>query len=371
MKVAIVHDFLTQRGGAEKVLEDLFEIYPKADLFTLFYDQKRLGQQYGKYEPKTSFLQGFPKFLKGAYLRPLSPTAIEQFDLSEYDLVISNCNSFAKGVLTSPNSVHISYVHSPTRYLWDYFHKYLKEHKAAGFLGGGVRVLFSYLRVWDKLASKRVDYFFANSRNVQKRISKFYRRDSQIVYPGIDTSDFIRRKKGNYFLIVSRLSKYKKIGLAVKAFNETNERLLVIGDGPERKRLTKLANKNVEILGYKTDEVVKNYYSRARGFIFPQEEDFGLTPIEAMASGVPVIAYKKGGALETIKEKKTGLYFENQTVSSLTKKLKEFIQKEGQFKTKEIQKQAEKFSLNSFKKDFKEKVDNIISNEKRKKTTKK
>lgn len=366
MKVAIIHDFLIEKGGAEKVLEDLFEIYPKADLYTLFYNQKKLGEQFDKYKPQTSFLQSFPKFMKGAYLRPLSPTAVEKFDLSGYDLIISNCNSFAKGVLTPPDSIHISYIHSPTRYLWDYFHKYLKEHRMAGFWGGGMRVLFSYLRVWDKLASKRVDHFFANSKNVQKRIKKFYRKDSQVVYPGTRVGEYQSQKKGNYFLIVSRLSKYKKVDLAIKAFNKLNERLLVIGDGPQRKSLEKLAGGNIEIMGYKSDEVVKNYYSRARGFIFPQEEDFGLTPIEAMASGVPVIAYKKGGALETIEEGETGLFFKKQSPDSLAEKVKEFKGKEEQFNRGKIQNQAKNFSLETFKKDFKTKVDKIIKDEREK-----
>jgi glycosyltransferase involved in cell wall biosynthesis len=363
-KIAIVHDFLIEFGGAEKVLLDILEIYPRADLYTLFYDQKKLGELFDKYEPKTTFVQKLPKLLKGAPLRPLLPIATESIKVNKYDLVISNCNSFSKGILTPQDVTHISYLHSPTRYLWDYYHRYIEEHKLGGWKSGFTLPIFSYLRLWDKSASKRPDNYLANSNNVKKRINKFYRRKAEVVYPGIDLDEFYSDKKGNYFLIVSRLSKYKNIDLAIKAFNKLNERLLVIGTGPERKRLEKMSNDNIEFLGFKSDKVVRSYYSRARAFIFPQEEDFGLTPIEAMASGVPVIALKKGGALETIKENITGIYFENEDWQDLKSAVEKFTQIEKNFKTEELQEQANRFSCQEFKKNFSHKIREIYEKDK-------
>ena len=366
MKIAIVHDFLTELGGAEKVLLDLLKIYPQADLYTLFFDQKKLGQLFDKYQPQTSFLQRYPKFLKGAYLRPLSPMAIESLDLSGYDLVISNCNSFAKGVLVDPNTPHICYNHSPTRYLWDYYHRYLKDHNLSGLGGVVAKPLLSYLRLWDREAADRVDYYLANSFNVWKRIKKFYRAEAEIVYPGTEIDDFSINKKGDYFLIVSRLSKYKKVELAVKAFNQLPDRLVVIGAGPERNHLKSIAGKNVEILGFKTDEVVQSYYSRARGFIFPQEEDFGLTPVEAMASGVPVIAYQKGGVLETVKEGKTGMFFQEQSVKAIYRAIEEFKGIEEGFDRQEIREHSKQFSTKKFEEKFQRIVNQSIDDYQRK-----
>jgi glycosyltransferase involved in cell wall biosynthesis len=360
-KIAIVHDFLVEFGGAEKVLLDILDAYPSADLYTLIYDQKKMGEYFDKFKPKTSYLQRYPKFLKGSYLRPLMPSGAENLDLSKYDLVISNCNSFAKGVLVNPETTHISYIHSPTRYLWDYYHKYLKEHKLTGLKSIVFIPMFNKLRLWDKSASRRPDHILANSKNVAKRIDKYYRRKSKIIYPGVDLDKFYQDKKGNYFLIVSRLSKYKNIQLAIEAFNELNERLLIIGSGPERKELEKIANKNIEFLGFKSNEIVRSYYSRARAFIFPQEEDFGLTPIEAMASGVPVIAYRKGGALETIKENVSGIFFNQESPEKLKEAVKKFIENESSFDRKEIAKQAEKFSSNNFIKNFAKEIERITN----------
>jgi len=366
MKVAIVHDFLIEYGGAEKVLADLLELYPKADLYTLFYDQKKLGQFFDKHNPKVTYLQKYPKLLKGAFLRPFCPAAIESFSFEDYDLVISNCNSFAKGIITPPNVPHICYNHSPTRYLWDYHHKYLQEHGIKNFKGLLIKPIFSYLRLWDFNASKRVNYYIANSINVKKRIEKFYHRDSKVVYPGTDIKDFKNNTKGNYFLLVSRLSKYKRVDLAVKAFNKLNHKLIIIGAGPERKNLEKLAKNNIKFLGFKDDGVVQSYFSRARAFIFPQEEDFGLTPIEAMASGVPVIAFRKGGALETIKDGLTGVFFEQQTAGSLGKAIEQFVEIEKGFQPKKIQEHAQQFSIQSFQKDFKQAVNTCLDDFKNK-----
>jgi len=366
MKVVIVHDFLIEYGGAEKVLADLLKLYPKADLFTLYYDQKKLGQFFDKHNPKVTYLQKYPKLLKGAALRPFCPSAIESFSFENYDLVISNCNSFAKGIITPPDIPHICYNHSPTRYLWDYYHKYLKEHHLLGFKGFVIKPIFSYLRLWDFNAAKRVDYYIANSINVKKRIEKFYHRDSKVVYPGTDLKKFKNNQKGDYFLLISRLSKYKKVDLAIKAFNKLNQKLIIIGAGPERKNLEKMANNNIKFLGFKDNKIVQSYFSRARAFIFPQEEDFGLTPIEAMASGVPVIAFKKGGALETIKEGLTGIFFAKQTSKSLTKAIEQFIEIEKGFQSKKIQEHAKQFSIESFQQEFKQAVNTCLDDFKNK-----
>ncbi len=368
MKIAIIHDFLIEFGGAEKVLLDLLELYPQADLYTLFYDQKKLGEFFDKYQPKTSFLQRYPKLLRGAYLRPLSPMAIESFKLNDYDLIISNCNSFAKGVIVPPQTTHICYCHSPTRYLWDYSHRYAKEHRFKGLKAIFAKPILSYLRIWDRQAARRVDHYIANSFNVWKRIKKFYSANAKIVYPGVDTDQFKINRKGDYFLIVSRLSKYKKIDLAVKAFNQLNQRLLIVGAGPERERLESLAKKNVEILGFKPDKVVRSYYSRARAFIFPQEEDFGLTPIEAMASGVPVIALRKGGALETVREGQTGVFFEKQRVRDLIKAVTEFKKVEKSFDREKIKEYSQRFSIQRFKENFQQTVGQLIKKDEQEKT---
>jgi len=361
MRIALIHDFLVEFGGAEKVLLDLLKLYPKADLYTLFYDQKKLGEFFDKYDPKTSFLQKFPKFLRGAYLRPLSPMAIESFNLNSYDLIISNCNSFAKGVITPPKTIHICYCHSPTRYLWDYSHRYCREHRLTGIKGAIAKPLLSYLRLWDREAAGRVDFFLANSENVAQRIKKFYRASSQVVYPGVDTKKFKINKKSDYFIIISRLSKYKKIDLAIKAFNRLNDRLLIIGAGPERRRLETMSRKNIQFLGFKPDQVVRSYYSRARALIHPQEEDFGLTPIEAMASGTPVIAYHRGGALESIKENKTGLFFKKQTAEDLVKAIERFKRTEKRFDQRKIKEYSQRFSTDRFNKEFSIKVKELCN----------
>jgi glycosyltransferase involved in cell wall biosynthesis len=291
------------RGG-EKVLEILCEIFPDADLYTLFCLRDRVSKTIRDMKIKTSFIGKLP--MASSHYRsylPLFPTAIEQFNLKGYDVVISTSHCVAKGVLSAPDVLHISYCFTPMRYLWDMHTEYF------GGSRGGLRALFvsfvlNYLRMWDVNASQRVDTFIAISRHVQKRIEKYYGRESTVIYPPVDCDFFTPPEEGNracdYYLMVSALSPYKRCDVAVEAFNASGRRLIIVGDGPELRSLKKLAKRNVEFLGWQSDEKVREYYRGCRAFVFPGEEDFGITPVEAQACGKPVIAYGRGGVLESL-----------------------------------------------------------------------
>jgi len=366
MKVALVHDFLKEFGGAEKVLLDLIKIYPGAPIYTLFYNKQKLGRYFKNKKIVTSSLQTYYSLFKKKdfLLRPLLPKAIEEFDFQKYDLVISNTNSFAKGVITGPDTLHISYCHSPTRYLWDYAHQYEKEHKIRGLKGLITRLIFSNLRLWDLSASKRPDFFLANSKNVARRIKKYYRREAEIIYPGIKVNDFkISSQKKRYFLIVSRLSRYKKTDLAIQTFKKLPDKLLIVGRGPEQDRLKKMAksSKNIKFLGFVKKRELKKLYQGCRALIFPQEEDFGLTPLEAMASGRPVIAYRKGGILETLRENISGIFFNKQNPASLKKAIACYNRIEKKFNPHEIRHSVIKFDEENFKRRFKQIISDKFS----------
>lgn len=316
MKTAIVHYWLVNMRGGEKVLEVLCDIFPKADIYTLVYDPSSISDKIKSHNIKSSFIQKLPFGVKKYqnYL-PLHPFAIEQFDLSGYDLVISSESGTAKGVILSPETCHICYCHSPMRYLWNMYHDYrqnLSRWKKCLWA-----LVSNYMRLWDYVNSQRVNYYISNSKNVQLRIKKYYDREAEVIYPPVDFSRFSCEKSDDFYLSVGQLIPYKKIDLAIKAFNGSGKKLLIIGDGPQRKNLEKIAGGNVSLLGKQSDEVLAEYYSRCKGFIFPGEEDFGITPLEAMASGKPVIAYGKGGSLETVREGKTGVFFYEQNEASL------------------------------------------------------
>ncbi len=364
LRIAIVHDFLIQRGGAEKVLETLCEMFPDAPIYTLIYDKEKMRGKFSDKIIRTSFLQKFPKILKIRYRRlllPFMPVAIEMFDLREFDLIISSSGAWSKGVVTRLNTKHISYIHSPIRFLWDYNEKYLKDNNKK--IGLCKRMFLTYLRLWDYQATQRPDVLIANSRYTQERIKKYYRRESNVIYPGVSVKNKQeknkKRKDRNYFLVVSRLSAYKKINLVVEAFNKLELPLIVIGEGEQKKYLQKISKKNIKILGWKNDDELRKYYENARAFIFPTIDDFGMTMIEAMNYGIPVVAINRGGAKEIVKRGVTGELFDAQTTEVLADGVRRFINNEKKYNKKKIQEYAKEFSVEKFKKELKKNIDKL------------
>lgn len=356
--IALVHDWLPFMGGAERVLTNFLELYPSSTIYTTICNKKRLDSPLKEAKIITSYLQKNNKEIKNhRRLFPFMPTAIESFNLNEYDIVLSSSSSVAKGVITKPDTMHICYCHSPMRYAWEFSHEYAGKMAGKGNLKSKILSYFlTCIRLWDNTSADRVDYFIANSENVAKRIWKHYRRESVVIHPPVRCNLFdISEVDEDYFLIVSRLQEYKRIDLAIEAFNQLGLPLVVIGDGPEKKKLQARANSNIKFLGRESDEVIKEYYARCRAFIFPGEEDFGITPLEAMASGRPVIAYGKGGAMETIIENKTGIFFENQKSEDLVEAIKRF--ENMTFSKSEIRKHAESFDEEIFKRKMKEFID--------------
>ncbi|MCB1084713.1 MAG: glycosyltransferase family 4 protein [Chlamydiia bacterium] len=354
MRVALVHDWLTTVAGAEKVLKSLAQAFP-SDLFTLVKDPKKLtGTPFETLEIKTSFIQKLP-FAKAKYRSylPLFPLAIEQFDLSGYDLVISSSHSIAKGVLTHADQIHICYCHTPMRYAWDLYQQYLRESKLkSGVKGVLAKCFLHYLRMWDAHSSSRVNAYVANSHYVARRIKKLYQKEAEVIYPPVDTHYFqIGEEKDDFYLTASRMVPYKRIDLIVEAFGEMpDKRLVVIGDGPDMDKIKAKAKKNVELLGYQDDETLREMLQKAKGFVFAALEDFGILPVEAQCSGTPVIAFGKGGALETVVEGETGLFFKEQTVSSLIDAIHRFEKKS--FDPQAIRRHGETFSEERFMKEF-------------------
>ncbi|AZT91543.1 glycosyltransferase family 4 protein [Caldicellulosiruptor changbaiensis] len=363
MRVAIVHDWLTTVGGAEKVILELKKIFPEAPIYTLVYNEKKLGAYFDKCKIKTSYLQKNPLAKKKHQLFfKYMPRAFEEFDLSEFDLIISSSSAFAKGVITSPNSIHVCYCHTPPRYIWDLTHEYLKDYNF--LVRKYLEKKFHYLRMWDSIAANRVDYFIANSFYVAKRIKKFYKRESRVIYPPVDTEYFTPSKDGkieDYYLIVSRLVAYKRVDLAIEAFNQLSKRLIIVGDGPEFKKLKGLAKNNIEFLGYQSDEVIKELYQHCKALIFAGVEDFGIVPVEVQACGRPVIAYKMGGATETVEENKTGIFFERQNVESLRNAVIKFETNIQNFDSRYIRLHAEKFSAQRFREEFERFILEVIN----------
>ncbi len=326
MRVALVHDYLNQYGGAERVLEAFCEIWPEAPIFTLVYDEKNTGRAFAKRTIKTSFLQKIP--LAKTYHRSflmLMPWAVEQFDFSKYDLVISDTASFAKGAITGPETPHFCYCHTPTRYLWDDSLKYIKDFNYPPLFKKIIPFFLNYLRIWDSAAADRPQKYLTNSNFVAGRIKKYYKKGSEVIYPPVKTSLFyMAPEPDDYFLLVSRFLPYKKIDVAIEAFNELGWKLKIIGDGPEKKRLKKIAKESIEFLGLVDEKRLAFYYAHCRALVFPQEEDFGITALEAMSSGRPVVAFKGGGALEIVKEGENGVFFERQEADSIKEALKKF-----------------------------------------------
>ncbi|KAA0774394.1 glycosyltransferase family 4 protein [Bacillus sp. AR2-1] len=361
MKIAIVHDWLVTYAGAEKVLEQMLEVFPEADLFSLvdFLDEKERGFIKNK-EVSTTFVQKLP-FAKKKYRNylPLMPLAIEQLDLSKYDVILSSSHAVAKGVLTGPDQLHISYVHSPIRYAWDLQHQYLKEaNLEKGLKGLLTKSILHKIRNWDYRTANGVDYFIGNSRFIGRRIWKVYRRESEVIYPPVDISAFtLHEQKEDFYITASRMVPYKKIDLIVEAFaNMPDKKLIVIGDGPDFEKIKAKAKSNVQLLGYQSFEVLKSHMQRAKAFVFAAEEDFGITPVEAQACGTPVITYGKGGATETVLdlnyEKPTGLFFKEQTVESIVEKVNEFEKSYDKFTPSNCRENAIRFSPERFREEI-------------------
>lgn len=360
MKVALIHDHLAQDGGAEKVLQVFAAMFPEAKIYTLLYEKKHVNNYFKGRQIDVSVIQRLPFGVRHyKWYLPFMPLAVEFFDLREFDLVISDTSSFAKGVITLPETIHVCYCHTPTRYLWSDTHQYLNELPYNKWIKKIISLILKNLRVWDYAAAQRVDYFIANSEMVSRRIKKYYRRSSTVIYPPVEIEKYsIAKTKpegdDTYFLAGCRLVPYKRIDLVIEAFNLLGEpyRLKIFGDGIDEKRLRKLAQNNprIEFLGRVSEERKAELYQQALAFINPQEEDFGITPVESMAAGRPVIAYRKGGVLETVISEKTGIFFDEQTPSALAEAVKKI--EKIDFDSSLIRAQAERFSVDRFRKEI-------------------
>ncbi len=328
MKIAFVHDYLIQYGGAERVLESLLEIWPEAPVYTLLYDEKKVHHRFDGKKVRTSFMQKIP-FAKNHHriFPPLMMLACEQFNLDYYDVVFSDSSSFSKNIITKPGTLHICYCHTPMRYAWDDCQYYTQEFGFPGFVKKLVPFLMSYIRTWDYYGTNGVDYFIANSNFVKKRIAKYYHRKAEVINPPVEMEKFFispKKEIGDYYLLVGRMMKYKKMDLVVEAFNQMNLPLWIVGRGLEYGNLKKIAKSNIKFLGRVSDKELSKIYSRARAFIFPQEEDFGIVAIEAMASGRPIIAFRAGDIEENIEENKEGVFFDKQTAPDLIEAVRRF-----------------------------------------------
>ena len=347
-RVAIVHDWLVTYAGADRVVDCMHHVFPDAPIYTLVYDKDHMPAWFRDYEIHTTYIQKIP-FATKIYrsLLPLMPKAFEALDLSEYDMVISSSSSCSKGVITRPDAVHICYCHTPIRYVWDFYYTY--RSNANALVRAVMPGQMHKLRQWDKCAADRVDYFVANSHYIAKRIKKYYRRDSDVIYPCVHINEdpFVPRE--DFYLVVGRFTWYKRIDLAVAACTKLNRPLVVIGSGGEGEHLKAIAGPTVRFLGGGlSDEEVRGYYLRAKAFLFPGEEDFGITPVEAQSAGTPVLAYGKGGVCETVLDGKTGLFFDEQTVDSLADCIQRFEAQGVSCSAQEIRAHSRRFSEQRF-----------------------
>jgi glycosyltransferase involved in cell wall biosynthesis len=347
IKLAIVCDWLTNFGGAEKIIIALHQLFPNAPIYTSIYNREKM-KGFEDADIRTSYLQNLPfaKTRHQLYL-PFFPQVFEKMDLSDFDIVISSSHSCAKGIITKPETLHICYCHTPMRYAWDDSLNYIKGYSTNLLVKKLAKLYVHRLRIWDRLSADRVDNYIANSHYVQQRIFKYYRRPSTVIHPYVDVSDFnVGTVKDKFYLAVGRLTPYKKFDLIIETFNQLGLPLKIAGDGVAMKQLKNMAKSNIEFLGQINDVQLRELYGKARALIFPQVEDFGITPLEAMASGCPVIAYARGGALETVLDRKSGLFFYSQSVESLRHAIYQF--QEINFKYSQIRKQAEKFDRERF-----------------------
>lgn len=361
MKVALVLDWLVTYAGAERVVEQIIRLYPQLEIFALvdFLEGKQRDFLQGR-PVKTSFIQKLPKAkTKYRSYLPLMPLAVEQFDVSSYDLVISSSHAVAKGVITGPDQVHVCYCHSPIRYAWDLQHQYLKESALEqGAKSMLARWLLHKVRLWDYRTANGVDVFMANSSYIARRIRKVYGRDSEVVFPPVAVQDFdVRTQKDDFYFTASRMVPYKKIEVIVEAFRSMpDKQLVVIGEGPQFERIKSLAGPNVRLLGYQPFDVLRDHMQRAKAFVFAAEEDFGIIPVEAQACGTPVIAFKRGGALETVVDGVTGVFFPDQTPASVVEAVTDF-ERLPAFDPAVLRANAERFSQQAFDQRFRAVVD--------------
>ncbi len=361
MKIALVHDYLIQDGGAERVLQAFQDIWPTAPTYVLLHDPKNFNGAFRGRDIRTSVLQKVP-FSKTHYkwLMPLMPTATERYDLSEFDVVLSSTSAFAKGIITRPETLHMCYCHTPTRYLWSDTHSYVREQSLPWPVRGIMPLVLSMVRSWDRSAADRVDYFVANSETVRRRIRKYYRHDSTVLHPPVDTFRYrIADQVGDYYVAGGRLVAYKRFDIVVRAFNKLGIPLKIFGEGPERDYLQKIAEKNIEFVGKISEPEKCELYSRGIAYLHPQEEDFGITPVEAMSAGRPVIAYGKGGALETVVEGVTGTFIHEQTWEELANAVIRF--EPEKYNPETIRQHAKQFDVTEFKNRIKEMVEQSYS----------
>ncbi|WEK54942.1 MAG: glycosyltransferase [Candidatus Cohnella colombiensis] len=363
LRVAIVHDYLNQMGGAERVVGVLHKMFPKAPIYTTVADRNKLLPELMDADIRTTWMQRLPGILK-RYKQYfwLYPFAVQSMDLSGYDLVISSSSAYSKGVVVKDGAAHICYCHTPMRFAWD-FNSYMQGNDVPRIQRWIAKWAMSPLRTWDRKTSNRIDHIVANSTIVQHRIAQCYGRDAQVIFPPVDVARFQigATAPDDYFLVVSRLVSYKRIDLAVKACTTLGKRLLIIGEGPDRQRLEQMAGPTVQFLGRISDGQVALYMQKCRGFIFPGLEDFGITPLEANACGRPVIAYKGGGALDTINPGVNGIYFEQQTAESLANALQAMNELEWDAQT--IRNHAEQFSVVQFVQSFSQYVASNLAKE--------
>lgn len=360
MKVAIVHYWLLTMRGGEKVVEELCKLFPEADIFTLVCDRERLSPLLQSKRIHTSFLQRLPGARRHhTKLLPLMPFALENLDLQPYDLVISSESGPAKGVITRPDAVHVCYCHSPMRYIWDHYHVYRRD---LGRLGRAMMTFAAPpLRVWDVSTAARVDAFVANSEHVARRIRRFYKVDADVVHPPVAVDQFeTTAERGDFYLCAGQLVPYKRADLAVRAFTRMGKRLVVIGEGAQASVLRKAAGPTVELLGYQPFDVLRDHLARCRALIFPGEEDFGILPVEAMASGRPVIAFDAGGARETVSSETVGLRFPEQTEESLIEAVARFEAMEASFDPAAIRRHAETFSAEIFRQRMHQLINSLL-----------
>ena len=347
-RTALIHDWLTGMRGGEKVLEALCELFPGAPVYTLIATPEKISSVIASHELRCSFLQRLPgveRYYRN--LLPLYPAAIERCDLSEFDLVISSSHAVAKGVRPAPGALHISYVHTPMRYVWDMFDQYFNAATVGSLKLGLIRLIAARLRRWDVRTCTRVDHFIANSAYVADRNKRHYNRDSTVIHPPVDTNRFrIGREHDGSFLVVSALVPYKRVDIAIEAANELGTPLRIIGDGPEMEKLRAMAGPGIRFDGWVSDDAIADAYASCKALLFPGEEDFGIVPVEAMASGKPVIAFGRGGATETVQNGRTGMLFEEQTSASLAAAMRSFEVMD--FNPDDIRRHAERFDKRVF-----------------------